>query len=59
MRLPAPEAPDGASEADNVVVRVEGFDPDGYAGHQRVPHWEIGAQLGISASALSVITSLV
>jgi seryl-tRNA synthetase len=45
--LPAPEAPDGASEADNVVVRVEGFDPDGYAEHQRVPHWDVGAELGI------------
>ena len=43
--LPADEAPDGASEADNVVVRVEGFDPDAYGEHQRVPHWEIGEQL--------------
>jgi seryl-tRNA synthetase len=45
--LPAPEAPDGASEADNPVLRVEGFDPDGYAPHQRVPHWDIGAELKI------------
>jgi seryl-tRNA synthetase len=45
--VPAPEAPDGRSEADNPVVRVERFDPDGYQSHQRVPHWEIGAQLGI------------
>jgi seryl-tRNA synthetase len=28
-------------------VRVEGYDPDGYGPHQRVPHWEIGAELGI------------
>jgi seryl-tRNA synthetase len=45
--IPAADAPDGLSEADNVVVRVEGFDPDGYAEHQRVPHWDIGVELGI------------
>ncbi|MGH9153776.1 MAG: serine--tRNA ligase [Acidimicrobiales bacterium] len=44
---PAPEAPDGASAGDNVVVRVEGHDPDRFEPHQRVPHWEVGAQLGI------------
>jgi seryl-tRNA synthetase len=45
--LPSPDAPDGASEDDNRVVRVEGYDGREYAAHQRVPHWEIGAQLGI------------
>ncbi|HET7487554.1 MAG TPA: serine--tRNA ligase [Acidimicrobiales bacterium] len=45
--LPAPEAPDGASADDNPVVRVEGHDPDAFGEHQRVPHWEVGAQLGI------------
>ena len=45
--LPSPDAPDGDSAADNVVVRVEGHDPEGYAAHQRVPHWEVGEQLGI------------
>ncbi|MBW3627636.1 MAG: serine--tRNA ligase [Actinobacteria bacterium] len=45
--VPAAEAPDGAGEADNVVVRVEGFDPDAYGEHQRVPHWDVGAALGI------------
>jgi seryl-tRNA synthetase len=45
--IPAVDAPDGASEADNVTVRVHGFDPNAYGSHQRVPHWEIGAQLGI------------
>jgi seryl-tRNA synthetase len=47
--LPAGEAPDGESEADNPVLRVAGFDggPEGYQAHQRVPHWEIGAALGI------------
>jgi seryl-tRNA synthetase len=44
--LPAPEAPDGASADDNVVVRVEG-DTGSVADHQRPPHWEIGEQLGI------------
>ncbi|WP_208027525.1 serine--tRNA ligase [Rhabdothermincola sediminis] len=45
--VPADDAPDGRSDEDNVVVRVEGFDPNGYAEHQRVPHWDVGAQLGI------------
>lgn len=45
--LPAEDCPDGAGEADNVVLRVEGFDPDAYAAHQRVPHWDIGAELGL------------
>jgi len=45
--LPAPDAPEGASENDNPVLRVEGFDPDRYTPAQRVPHWEIGAELGI------------
>ncbi len=45
--LPADDAPCGASEADNVVLRVEGYDPEAYGPHQRVPHWEVGAALGI------------
>lgn len=45
--LPAPDCPDGASEADNVVLRVEGYDAGAYGDHQRVPHWEIGGGLGI------------
>jgi seryl-tRNA synthetase len=45
--LPSDEAPDGAGEADNVVLRTEGWDPDAYADHQRVPHWDIGEALGI------------
>jgi seryl-tRNA synthetase len=44
---PSPEAPVGGSEADNVVLRTHGFDPDAYGEHQRVPHWDIGAELGI------------
>jgi seryl-tRNA synthetase len=45
--LPADTAPDGAGEEDNVVLRTEGPDPARYADHQRVPHWDIGADLGI------------
>lgn len=44
---PAPDCPDGATEDDNVVVRVENFDEGSYSEHQRVPHWDIGAELGI------------
>ena len=45
--LPSPDAPDGASDADNPVVRIVDFDEGGYADHQRVPHWETAAELGI------------
>ena len=45
--IPAPEAADGASADDNPVLRIEHHDPDRYQAHQRVPHWEIGSQLGI------------
>jgi seryl-tRNA synthetase len=45
--LPSDDAPDGAGPDDNVVVRVERFDPDAYGEHQRVPHWDIGEALGI------------
>jgi seryl-tRNA synthetase len=44
---PSADAPDGAGEADNVVLRTEGYDADAYGDHQRVPHWEIGDQLGL------------
>ena len=45
--MPAPEAPDGLTEDDNVEVRVENFDPASFADHQKKPHWEIGEELGI------------
>jgi seryl-tRNA synthetase len=45
--MPSADAPDGTGEADNVVLRVEGFDPDAYGDHQRVPHWDIGTELGL------------
>jgi seryl-tRNA synthetase len=44
---PAEACPDGAGEHDNVTVRVEQFDEGAYAAHQRVPHWDIGTELGI------------
>ncbi len=45
--LPAADCPDGAGEDDNVVLRVEQFDPTSYAEHQRVEHWVTGEALGI------------
>jgi seryl-tRNA synthetase len=51
--LPAPEAPDGADENDNVELRRwwvgmdEGLPFPTYAEHQKVPHWDIGIELGI------------
>jgi seryl-tRNA synthetase len=44
---PADEAPNGIDETGNVVLRTEGFDAGAFADHQRVPHWEIGEELGI------------
>lgn len=44
--LPAPDAPDGADEGDNPVLRVQNFDPDSYGDHQRVPHWEFAVEAG-------------
>jgi seryl-tRNA synthetase len=51
--VPAPDVPDGLDENDNVELRRwwvgmdEGVAFPTYAEHQRVPHWEIGTQLGI------------
>jgi len=45
--LPAADCPDGASSDDNVVVGTHGYEADGYGAHQRVPHWDIGTELGI------------
>jgi seryl-tRNA synthetase len=45
--MPSVDAPDGAGEADNVVLRTEGYDPAAYGDHQRVPHWDIGDELGL------------
>ena len=51
--LPDPAVPDGRDEHDNVEVRRwwpgqdAGEAPPTYGDHQRVPHWETGAALGI------------
>lgn len=45
--LPAPQAAEGKTEADNPVVRTGGPALESFGEHQRVPHWEIGQQLGI------------
>jgi seryl-tRNA synthetase len=45
--LPAPDAPDGAGPEDNVVTRSWPEVPPSYSQAQRVPHWEVGAELGL------------
>ena len=44
--LPHPDAPDGLTDADNPEV-VHPTNMVAWADHQRVPHWETGAALGI------------
>jgi seryl-tRNA synthetase len=45
--VPYAGSPDGQSDDENPELRRVGYEPDGYAAHQRVPHWEIGEALGI------------
>ena len=45
--LPSAEAPDGAGEADNIVARSWPEAAPTYTDAQRVPHWEIGTELGL------------
>jgi seryl-tRNA synthetase len=45
--LPHPDAPEGASEEDNPVVKGPVQMPVQWGDHQRLPHWEIGSALGI------------
>ena len=45
--LPAEDAPDGAGPEDNATVRSWPDAAPSYADFQRVPHWEVGATLGI------------
>jgi seryl-tRNA synthetase len=45
--LPSDDAPDGDDADDNVEVRRVGYDETRYAPAQRVPHWDIGTELGI------------
>ncbi len=44
---PHPDAPDGAGEDDNPLVKGPVNLPDSYPEHQRVPHWETATGLGI------------
>jgi seryl-tRNA synthetase len=45
--LPAPDAPDGGGPQDNIVVRRWPAQVRSYSECQRIPHWEVGADLGI------------
>ncbi|MEY2628108.1 MAG: seryl-tRNA synthetase [Actinomycetota bacterium] len=45
--LPHPEAPNGTGDHDNPVIIGPMNMPEEFAAHQRVPHWETGAELGI------------
>ena len=50
LRIPNlvhPDVPDGRSDADNPVVHGPFGLPDSFGAHQRVPHWEAAADLGI------------
>ena len=45
--LPAADCPLGVGAEDNPVLRVENFAPDRYGPHQRIPHWDFAAELGL------------
>ncbi len=45
--LPHPEAPDGAGDIDNPIVKGPVNLPAEFPDHRRVPHWETGSALGI------------
>ena len=45
--LPSPDAPDGLVPEDNVVARSWPDTDPVYTDAQRVPHWDIGTELGI------------
>ncbi len=45
--FPAEDAPDGAGSGDNVPIRTWPDAAPTYTDAQRVPHWEVGAVLGI------------
>jgi len=45
--LPSADAPDGVGEADNVVARTWPDQDPVYSAAQRVPHWDIGTELGL------------
>ena len=45
--LPHPDAPDGAGDHENPIVKGPINLPDTFGEHQRVPHWETATALGI------------
>jgi seryl-tRNA synthetase len=45
--FPHADAPDGLTDSDNPVVKGPLNMPASFADHQRVPHWETAAALGI------------
>ena len=45
--MPHADAPDGASDHENPVIKGPINMPDVFADHQRVPHWETATALGI------------
>jgi seryl-tRNA synthetase len=45
--IPAAEAPDGAGPEDNPVLRRWPAEARSYGEHQRVPHWDVGIELGL------------
>lgn len=51
--MPSPETPDGADEHDNVELRrwwrgmADGLPFPTFEEHQRLPHWEVAADLGL------------
>jgi len=45
--LPADVAPEGTTEADNMVRRTEGYTPGDYQGRRWETHWDIATHLGI------------
>lgn len=45
--LPHPDAPDGAGDHENPIVKGPINLPATFGGHQRVPHWETATALGI------------
>ena len=45
--IPHPDAPDGASDHDNPVVKGPVNMPASFADHQKIPHWETASELGI------------
>lgn len=45
--VPHPDAPDGAGDHENPIIKGPVNMPASFADHQRVPHWETAVELGI------------